>query len=101
MAPIDPAQGGVQRCFYCGATLVLEGAGAAMHPPAQPGALRLEDCGHDKIAVIKVIREHTGLGLKEAKELTDGVPWVVAQWDDPARVERFRRDLVAAGARVR
>jgi ribosomal protein L7/L12 len=100
MAPIDPSQGGVQRCVYCGATLVLQGGGP-MQPAVQPGALRLEHCGENKIAVIKVIRTHTGLGLKEAKDLADGVPCVVAQWDDPARVDHFRRDLVAAGARVR
>src|SRR5512135_2789634 len=97
MAPIDPSRGAMQRCMYCGTTLVL---GGATQPAPQPGALRLEDCGPHKIQVIKVIREHTGLGLKEAKDLSEGTPCVLAQSDDPMRIERFRADLVALGARV-
>ncbi len=99
MAPIDPSRGAMQRCMYCGTTLVLGGA-PAPQPILQPGALRLEECGPNKIQVIKVIRQHTGLGLKEAKDLSEGTPCVLAQSDDPMRIERFRADLVALGARV-
>jgi large subunit ribosomal protein L7/L12 len=66
-----------------------------------PGALRLETTGHNKIEVIKAIREHTGLGLKDAKELCERAPCVVAEWSDPARLQRFREALARAGARVR
>jgi ribosomal protein L7/L12 len=74
-------------------TLVLGGESA---PVAR--VLRLERCGPNKIQVIKVIRTYTRLGLKEAKELADAPPCVLATWDDATRLERFRADLVAEGA---
>jgi large subunit ribosomal protein L7/L12 len=95
-APVDLSLGRAQRCRYCGATLLLDGEVAA----APAGALRLEECGPNKIAVIKVIREHTGLGLREAKDLSEAAPCVLAEWDDAARMERFRADLEAVGART-
>ena len=94
MAPIDPSLGPVQRCAYCGTTLTVGGA-----PIAAAGTLRLEDCGPNKIQVIKIIREHTGLGLKEAKDLAESTPCVLAEWDD-ARIDLFRAELAAAGART-
>jgi ribosomal protein L7/L12 len=94
LAPIDPSLRPVQRCVYCGATLSVGGA------PAGKGTLRLEDCGRNKIQVIKVIREHTKLGLKEAKDLAEGTQCVLAEWEDGERLERFRAELVAQGARA-
>jgi len=67
---------------------------------AQAGALRLEHCGPNKIAVIKVLREFLGLGLKEAKDLAESAPCVVADWADPARLALFRAELEAVDARV-
>jgi large subunit ribosomal protein L7/L12 len=80
---------------------MLEGATSSPVQALQRGVLRLEDAGQNKIMVIKVIREHTGAGLKEAKDLCDGAPCVVAEWNDPARLQRFREALARAGARVR
>jgi len=94
LAPVDPSRGPVQRCVYCGTTLTVGGA------PAIAGTLRLDDAGPNKIQVIKVIREYTGLGLKEAKDLTESTPCVVMESDDPHRLERFRADLVAQRARA-
>jgi large subunit ribosomal protein L7/L12 len=99
LAPADPSRGAVQRCFYCGATLVLEGATVA-EAVVPPGTLRLDECGPHKISVIKVIREHTGLGLKEAKDLCEAAPCELAQWSEPLRMERFHADLLRAGARA-
>jgi ribosomal protein L7/L12 len=79
--------------------LVLDGP-TASEAVVPPGTLRLDDCGPSLIWVIKVLREHTGLGLKEAKDLAEAAPCVVAQWSDPFRMQRFHADLVAAGARA-
>lgn len=84
----------------------LEEAGAVIEMSAPTGVaprrrLFLEDAGSNKIAVIKAIREHTGLGLKESKDIVDGAPREVVEWDDIGRVERFRQALIAAGATVR
>jgi len=79
--------------------LVLDGP-TTSEAVVPPGTLRLDDCGPNKISVIKVIREHTGLGLKEAKDISEAAPCVVAQWSDPFRMERFHADLRVAGARA-
>lgn len=100
-APIDPSLGNVQQCAYCGTTLVVGGATAGSVPLAGAGQVVLEDAGSNKILVIKVIREHTGLGLREAKDLCDAAPCVVAREGAPERLQRFREALAAAGARVR
>jgi large subunit ribosomal protein L7/L12 len=65
-----------------------------------PGTLRLDACGPNKISVIKVIREHTGLGLKEAKDLCEAAPCELARWSEPLRMQSFHDDLLAAGARA-
>lgn len=89
-------------CRYCGTTLTLGGSSAASSGATgqEPGALILEDIGRQKIGVIKVVCTHTGLGLKEAKELAERAPCVVADWSDPARMVAFARALVEVGARV-
>ena len=87
------------RCIYCGATLVI-GADFSVSMAQALGALRLEECGPNKIQVIKVIRQHTGLGLKEAKDSSESAPCALGESLDPVRLVQFRADLEAAGARV-
>ena len=53
-----------------------------------------------KIGIIKVVREITGLGLKEAKELVDGAPKVVKETAPKAEAEEIKRKLETAGAKV-
>jgi large subunit ribosomal protein L7/L12 len=53
-----------------------------------------------KIGVIKVVREITGLGLKEAKDLVDGAPKVVKETAPKAEAEDIKKKLEAAGAKV-
>ncbi|HRW78456.1 MAG TPA: 50S ribosomal protein L7/L12 [Candidatus Sabulitectum sp.] len=60
----------------------------------------LESFGAKKIAVIKVVRELTGLGLKEAKDLVDGVPSKVKEGVEKAEGEEIKKQLEAAGASV-
>lgn len=60
----------------------------------------LKDAGASKINVIKVVREATGLGLKEAKELVDGAPKIVKEAADKATAEDIKTKLEAEGAKV-
>ena len=58
----------------------------------------LTAAGANKIAVIKVVREITGLGLKEAKDLVDGAPKTVKENVAKADAEEMKKKLAAAGA---
>ena len=60
----------------------------------------LSAAGANKIAVIKVVREITGLGLKEAKDLVDGAPKTVKENVAKADAEEMKKKLAAAGATV-
>ena len=60
----------------------------------------LTNAGDKKIQVIKVVRELTGLGLKEAKDLVEGVPALVKEGVAKADVETMKKKLEEAGAKV-
>ncbi|MDQ0300909.1 large subunit ribosomal protein L7/L12 [Salibacterium salarium] len=60
----------------------------------------LEDAGGSKINVIKVVREITGLGLKEAKALVDGTPDTLKEGADKEEAEQIKSQLEEAGATV-
>ena len=60
----------------------------------------LKAAGGNKIAVIKVVREATGLGLKEAKEVVDGAPKVVKEAASKEEAEEIQKKLEAEGAKV-
>jgi len=60
----------------------------------------LADAGSNKIGVIKVVREVTGLGLKEAKDLVDGAPKNVKDAVAKADAESIKKKLEEAGAKV-
>ncbi|MBR3258116.1 MAG: 50S ribosomal protein L7/L12 [Eggerthellaceae bacterium] len=60
----------------------------------------LEGFGDAKIAVIKVVREITSLGLKEAKDLVEGAPKAVAEGVNKDKAEEIKKKLEAAGAAV-
>lgn len=60
----------------------------------------LADAGAQKINVIKVVREITGLGLKEAKDLVDGAPKPVKEGVDKEEAKKMKEKLEAAGAKV-
>ena len=61
----------------------------------------LEAAGEKKIDVIKVVREATGLGLKEAKDLVDGAPKPVKTGVDKAEAEALKAKLEGVGAKVK
>ncbi len=62
--------------------------------------VKLEDAGANKIAVIKVVRELTSLGLKEAKDLVDGAPKVVKEGVSKEEAEAAKAKFEEAGAKV-
>jgi len=62
--------------------------------------VEISESGANKIAVIKVLREITGLGLKEAKDLVDGAPKMVKEGVDKAAAEEMKKKLEEAGAKV-
>ena len=62
--------------------------------------VELTEVGPNKVKVIKVVREATGLGLKEAKEVVDGAPNVLKEGASKAEAEELKTKLEAEGAKV-
>ena len=62
--------------------------------------VELTEVGPNKVKVIKVVREATGLGLKEAKEVVDGAPKVIKEAAAKAEAEEIKTKLEAEGAKV-
>ncbi|CAO5676744.1 MAG: 50S ribosomal protein L7/L12 [Holosporales bacterium] len=89
---------------------VSAAAAVAVAAPANSGAAAaeektefdviLDDAGSNKINVIKAVRELTGLGLKEAKDLVDGAPKPVKQAVSKADAESMKKKLEEAGAKA-
>ena len=88
---------------------VSAAAGVVVAAAAEGGAaaeekdefdVELVSAGASKVKVIKVVREITGLGLKEAKELVDGAPKVVKEGVSKAEAEEIKTKLDAEGAEV-
>jgi len=78
-------------------------AGPAAAAPAEEKTeftVVLENAGSDKIKVIKVVRELTGLGLKDAKDLVDGAPKTVKEGLDKNAANDAKKKLEEAGAKV-
>ena len=83
------------------AGVVMAAAGAAA--PAEEKTefdVELTEAGANKIKVIKVVREITGLGLKEAKDLVEGAPKMVKEAVDKATADDIKAKLEAEGAKV-
>jgi large subunit ribosomal protein L7/L12 len=62
--------------------------------------VELKDAGANKINVIKVVREITGLGLKEAKDLVEGAPKALKEGVSKADADEMKKKLEEAGAKV-
>jgi large subunit ribosomal protein L7/L12 len=76
------------------------GGGAAAAEEKTEFDVKLVSSGEKKIQVIKVVREATGLGLKEAKDIVDGAPKVVKEKISKADAEAMKAKLEAEGAKV-
>src|SRR5207247_2279353 len=75
-------------------------AAAAAAPEKEDFTVVLSGAGDKKIQVIKVVREITGLGLKEAKDLVDGAPTPVTEGVPKAEAEALKKKLEEAGGTV-
>jgi large subunit ribosomal protein L7/L12 len=75
------------------------GGGAAAEEKTEFNVMLME-AGANKVSVIKAVREITGLGLKEAKDLVDGAPKAVKEGVSKADAETAKKKLEEAGAKV-
>lgn len=82
--------------------MVAGGAGAPVAAAEEKTEfnLNLDDAGADRVKVIKVIREITGLGLKEAKDLVDAAPKLVKEGMAKADADSAKKKLEEAGAKA-
>ncbi|MBD8916104.1 MAG: 50S ribosomal protein L7/L12 [Pseudobutyrivibrio sp.] len=83
-----------------GVVVAAAGGDAAAAEEKDEFDVELTEVGPNKVKVIKVVREATGLGLKEAKELVDGAPKFVKEAADKATAEDIKTKLEAEGAKV-
>lgn len=82
---------------------MVAAAGPAAAAPAEEQtefAVVLENAGAERVKVIKVVREATGLGLKEAKDLVDAAPKTVKETLPKAEAEELKKKLTEAGAKA-
>ena len=83
-----------------GVVVAAAGGEAAAAEEKDEFDVELTEVGPNKVKVIKVVRELTGLGLKEAKEAVDGAPKVIKEAADKASAEAAKAALEAEGAKV-
>ena len=83
-----------------GVVVAAAGAGAAAEEEKTEFDVELTEVGPNKIKVIKVIREITGLGLKESKDLVEAAPKAVKEGVSKEEADKVAEELKAAGAEV-
>ena len=83
-----------------GVVVAAAGAGAAAAEEKTEFDVELTEVGPNKVKVIKVVREVTGLGLKEAKDVVDGAPKVLKEGASKEEAEDIKAKLEAEGAKV-
>ena len=82
------------------AGVVVAAAGDCAAEEKDSFDVELTEVGPNKVKVIKVVREATGLGLKEAKDVVDGAPKVIKEGASKAEAEEMKTKLEAEGAKV-
>jgi len=90
---------GVSAAAPVAAVAAAAGPAAAVEEKTEFNVI-LADAGEKKIQVIKVVRELTGLGLKEAKDLVDGAPKTMKEGVAKAEAETIKKKLEEQGAKV-
>ena len=83
-----------------GVVVAAAGAGGDAAAETSEFDVELTSAGASKVKVIKVVREITGLGLKEAKELVDGAPKVIKEGVEKAEAEDIKAKIEAEGGEV-
>jgi len=92
----------MEEKFGVTATAAVAVAGPAAAPAEEKSEFDvvLAEVGSNKIAVIKVVREVTGLGLKEAKDLVEGAPKAIKEGVAKEEAEELKKKIEASGAKV-
>lgn len=89
------------RCICCcWRCCAAGGAGAEAADEKDEFDVELTEVGPNKVKVIKVVREVTGLGLKEAKEVVDGAPKVIKEAASKEEAEDIKTKIEAEGAKI-
>ena len=83
-----------------GVSAAAGGAAAGAAEEKSEFDVELTEAGANKVKVIKVVREITGLGLKEAKDVVDGAPKVIKEAASKEEAEDIQKKLEAEGAKV-
>ena len=100
LATILKEEYGIEPAAAAVAVAAAPGAAAAAEEEKSSFDVVLKSAGASKLAIVKLVKELTGLGLKEAKELVDGTPSVVKEGLAKADAEGLKKQLEEAGAEV-
>lgn len=100
LAQILKEQYGIEPAAAAVAVAAPAAGGAAAEEEKSSFDVILKSAGASKLAVVKLVKELTGLGLKEAKELVDGAPSTVKEGLAKADAESLKKQLEEAGAEV-
>ena len=100
LAQILKEEYGIEPAAAAVAVAAGPAAGAAAAEEKTAFDVVLKNAGASKLGVVKLVKELTGLGLKEAKELVDGAPSVVKEGLSKADAEGLKKQLEEAGAEV-
>jgi large subunit ribosomal protein L7/L12 len=100
LAKILKDEYGIEPAAAAVAVAAPAAAGAAAAEEKTSFDVILKSAGQQKLNVVKVVKDLTGLGLKEAKELVDGAPKPVKEGVDKATAEDLKAKLTEAGAEV-
>ena len=100
LAQILKEEYGIEPAAAAVAVAAPAAAGAAAEEEKSSFDVVLKSAGASKLAVVKLVKELTGLGLKEAKELVDGTPSVAKEGLAKADAEGLKKQLEEAGAEV-
>ena len=100
LATILKEEYGIEPAAAAVAVAAGPAAGAAAEEEKSDFDVVLKAAGASKLAVVKLVKELTGLGLKEAKEMVDGAPSVIKEALPKAEAEGLKKQLEEAGAEV-
>ncbi len=93
---------GIEPAAAAATTVVAAGAGAAAGDTEEKTSfnITLKSAGASKLAVVKLVKEITGLGLKDAKDMVDGAPKAIKEGVPKDEAESAKKQLEEAGAEV-
>jgi large subunit ribosomal protein L7/L12 len=100
LAQILKDEYGIEPAAAAAPVVVAGGGGAAAAAEKTAFDVVLVDAGAAKLGVVKIVKDLTGLGLKEAKDLVDGAPKPVKQGISKEEAESLKKQLEEAGAKV-